>query len=134
MSETATGGCLCGGVRYETKGPLEDVLQCHCENCRRLTGNFTASVRTETADLQIESPDDTFRWHDVKFAWYGFCQGCGSTLFFRAAERQQLTSVFVGTLDDSTSLQIKEVWFADEAQPHNPHIDGVPHFNGNGTP
>ena len=128
---TATGGCLCGSVRYVTVGPFEDVLQCHCENCRRLTGNFVAGVRTKTEDLEIESRDDAFQWFDLEYAKYGFCRRCGSTLFYRAADRQQFTSVMVGTLDDSSGLQIKNVWFADEAQPHNTLPVGVPHFDRN---
>ena len=36
MSETATGGCLCGGVRYKITGKLRDVVECHCAMCRRI--------------------------------------------------------------------------------------------------
>ena len=133
MSDRATGGCLCGRVKYETTRPLEDVLQCHCENCRRLTGNFVAGVRTNTEDLQIESRDDAFQWYDLEYARYGFCQGCGSTIFYQAADRRDTTSVMVGTLDDASRLQLHEVWFADEAQPQNTLPDGVPQFHGDGA-
>ena len=39
-SPTASGGCLCGGVRYRVQGPLRPILQCHCEMCRRATGGL----------------------------------------------------------------------------------------------
>ncbi len=50
-----SGGCLCEGVRYEITGPIEPVLHRHCENCRRLTGNFVAASRVSDDDLTISS-------------------------------------------------------------------------------
>jgi len=38
----ATGGCLCGAVRYEVLGPLRDVVLCHCSHCRRTHGHVAA--------------------------------------------------------------------------------------------
>ncbi len=37
------GGCLCGAVRYALDAPLERLVHCHCERCRRSTG---AACRT----------------------------------------------------------------------------------------
>ena len=125
-----TGGCLCGAVRYRT-GPVESIMQCHCENCRRLSGNFVAGCRTPTEDLDISDAEERFRWHDLGYARYGFCSGCGSTLFYRSSERPEATAVMVGTLDDATGLQLASVWYANEAQPHNTLPDGVPSFAGN---
>ena len=39
---TATGGCLCGGVRYKVARPLRDVVLCHCSMCRRTHGHVGA--------------------------------------------------------------------------------------------
>jgi hypothetical protein len=30
-----TGGCLCGGVRYEIAGALRHASHCHCAMCRK---------------------------------------------------------------------------------------------------
>lgn len=127
-----TGGCLCGGVTYEAHGPFSDVLQCHCNNCRRLSGNFVAATRTATTNLTIQDHSDVFRWHDLDYAKYGFCSDCGATLFYRAADRPHLTSIMVGGLDDASGLRLGAVWFADEAQAHNSLPPGVPHHDGNG--
>lgn len=135
MSEpdgSRTGGCLCGGVSFTVHGELQPVLQCHCENCRRLSGNFVAASRTATDALEIEAGSAALRWHDLGYARYGFCGNCGATLFYIAAATSDVTSVMVGTLDDATGLELAGVWFADEAQPHNTLPEGVPHHGGNG--
>ena len=33
------GGCLCGGVRYRTKGDPKRVGVCHCRYCQLRTGS-----------------------------------------------------------------------------------------------
>ena len=38
MSETLSGGCLCGDVRYEVRGTPVHVFHCHCSMCRRAGG------------------------------------------------------------------------------------------------
>ena len=32
------GGCLCGAVRYETRGESFSVAHCHCHSCRKHNG------------------------------------------------------------------------------------------------
>ena len=34
-----TGGCLCGGVRYESENRPVDVSYCHCRMCQQSSGN-----------------------------------------------------------------------------------------------
>ncbi|PWQ92047.1 aldehyde-activating protein, partial [Leucothrix pacifica] len=36
----ATGGCICGGVRYQVsdRSRLRQVVACHCDQCRRFSG------------------------------------------------------------------------------------------------
>ena len=129
--DARTGGCLCGAVAYAAGGPLQSVLHCHCENCRRISGNFVAASRSETAELSITDPGGRLRWHDLGYARYGFCGECGSTLFYQASDRRHLTSLMAGTLDDTSALSVGGVWYADEAQPHTAVAPDTPRFDGN---
>lgn len=53
----ASGGCLCGAVRYEISGKLRNVIDCHCWKCRRFHGHFGTytSVRRDQLNLTARS-------------------------------------------------------------------------------
>lgn len=127
---TITGHCLCSTVSYHTEGPLDNVLHCHCENCRRASGNFVAAARCETEQVFI-SGEENVGWHDMGYAKYGFCRQCGSHMFWVAADRPDIVALQVGCINNAGELRLGAVWFADEAQPHNTLPTHVPHFSGN---
>ena len=41
MSEESIyfGSCLCGEIRYEIHGEIGEIIQCHCQRCRKANGN-----------------------------------------------------------------------------------------------
>lgn len=116
------GRCLCGGVVWSTAADVRSVLECHCERCRRLTGNHMAATAAPTEELDIVG--DALRWYspaDDPNVAYGFCSICGATMFFRsgiADGTNELTSMCVGSIDGPSGLSTTEIWFADEAADH----------------
>ena len=81
---TPTGGCLCGGVRYEVRGPLRDVVLCHCSRCRRTHGHVAAYAACRATELVLVA-DDTLRWYeDEGGRARGFCGRCGAQPLWRA--------------------------------------------------
>ncbi len=101
-------------------------------NCRRSSGNFVAALGCDTVALKIADPSSQLRWYDLGYCKYGFCQTCGSRLFWRGAEHEQRTSIQSGVLDDVTGYSLEGVWFAPEAQSHHLLDESVPHFAENG--
>lgn len=100
-----TGGCLCGAVRYCVSGPMRQVVACHCTQCRRTTGHFMAATAAKRCDFQLVS-DGGLKWYSASpEARRGFCERCGSTLFWDGAGRDYV-SIAAGTLDDASGLQI----------------------------
>ena len=121
------GGCLCGGVRYEVRGPLRDVIACHCSQCRRTSGHFVAAASASTADLYFIS--------DVSLTWYvssaaaerGFCTTCGSNLFWRPTTPEaHTTSIMAGTLDVPTGLRVISHIFVADKSDYYDITDGLP--------
>lgn len=125
----STGQCLCGSITYDVEGELRSVLHCHCENCRRATGNFVAATGCDTARLTVRG-DQALRWFDLGYARYGFCRECGSHLFWVGSEHEDYTSIQTGSLNDASGLELGAIWFAGEAQAHHVLDLTVPRHQG----
>ncbi len=113
----ATGRCLCGAVTYEVRGPLRDVILCHCVECRRWSGHLGAFSATHDEHLVI-GETDALRWIDSPEsdlnARRGFCAECGSSLFWNSPTRDRI-SIAAGTLDRPTGLRIAGHIFTHQA-------------------
>ena len=48
-----SGGCLCGKVRYELKGPRYYGVLCHCVTCRRITGGSFLAASIYPIDVRL---------------------------------------------------------------------------------
>ena len=110
MSEPrATGRCLCGAVTYAVRGPLRDVILCHCVECRRWSGSTAgafSATRIEHLEIAAGSP---IRWIDSPEsdhdAQRGLCGECGSSLFWQASNAERV-GIAAGTLDPPTGLGV----------------------------
>ena len=110
---TGTGRCLCGGVRYELRGPLRDVIVCHCSRCRRTHGHVGAYTSVPAPDLTLVA-DATLRWYVADERERGFCARCGASLFWRVTGAGHI-SIAAGTLDQPTGLRTIRHIHTDDA-------------------
>ena len=97
------GGCLCGAVRYEVRGPMRGVVNCHCDMCRRLHGAFGAYTKVENIALSLVSESGLAWFASSGQARRGFCCTCGASLFWQPSGAQT-TSIAAGTLDPPSGL------------------------------
>ena len=126
----ARGGCLCEGVSYEIRGPLRDVIACHCSQCRKTSGHFVAATQALTADLVL-TESATLRWYrSSDTAERGFCNRCGGNLFWRpTALEAGVASIMAGTLDPPTGLKTaRHIYVADKSDYHD--VAGGPQHPG----
>ena len=128
-----TGRCLCGAVAYEVRGPLRDVLICHCEECRRWHGHVGACTAARREHLVLLE-ERGLRWvqspRSDAGARRGFCGECGSSLFWDPPRRDTI-SIAAGTLDQPTGLRVAGPWFVAQA-PDYAELpdDGLPRHAG----
>jgi hypothetical protein len=102
-------------VRFEVRGPMRDVVLCHCTECRRWAGHAWAASAARVEDVHfteerglrwIDSPDSA---HDAR---RGFCGECGSSLFWQAPGGERI-SLAAGALDPPTGIgTVEQIWAA----------------------
>ena len=110
METTTHGSCMCGAVHYRVNGPLRPIIACHCIQCRKSSGHYVAATACPTEDLHIDG--DTLQWYaSSSEAERGVCRRCGSNLFWRRIGANS-TSIWAGSIDGPTGLQIAQQMFA----------------------
>jgi len=122
-----TGGCLCGGVKFEIDGPLRGVVNCHCTMCQKLNGGFGGHTRAKTTDVKFIS-DESLKWYNSSpIAKRGFCSTCGASLFWNPAG-EDTTSILAGVLDLPTNLMTAGHIFVEEKPDYYEITDNLPQF------
>ena len=111
---TITGGCLCGSVRYAVSGPLRDIIACHCVQCRRSSGHFVAATACRRQYFSLLCQDGLQWFSAVPGFRRGFCQVCGSSLFFEEVGQERI-SIAAGSLDAPQGLRMAAHIYTAEA-------------------
>ena len=98
--------CLCGGIKFKTKGKLRHVINCHCSQCVKTHGNFASYTSTLQKDIHFVSKK-TIKWYrSSKFAKRGFCSTCGASIFFKSLSSEYI-SISAGMFKNPTKLKTK---------------------------
>jgi hypothetical protein len=130
---TLTGGCVCGGVRFEVTEPLESASWCHCTRCQKRTGTPASPAgRTAPGSFRLTqgealvteyAPPDGF----IK----AFCSVCGGHLYSRRPDGWDVVSVRLGAVDGDPGIRPQWRQFVANASPWAPvPDDGLPRHAG----
>lgn len=111
MRHPRQGSCLCGAVRVKA-APKADVGACHCKQCRRWGGAPLMTVECAD-DVQFDGAEHITVFESSKWAERGFCNRCGSHLFWRLKQGGP-HEVPVGLFDDDAEWVFATQVFIDE--------------------
>jgi hypothetical protein len=126
-----TGGCMCGGVRFEVDEPLAVALYCHCTRCQRRTGTAASvSARTEHGAVRVTKGEELLRaWKPEDGSAKVFCSVCGSALWAESAGDPEVRFVRLGSLDADPGIRPSYHQFVAYAAPwESIPDDGLPRF------
>lgn len=112
-SARATGGCLCGKVRFEVGVPEKKFSLCHCGMCRRWTSGPFQSVHCD-GDIAFAEDEGLAWYRGSPWAERGFCKACGTILFWRFTEApEREIAVSVASFDGQDGWKIDRHIFTD---------------------
>jgi hypothetical protein len=126
-----TGGCLCGGVRFEVDAPLVSAGYCHCTRCQRRTGTAaSASARISPGSLRILSGEDLLRSFDPPDGYAKvFCSACGGHLWSQDPENPEVKNIRMGAFDSDPGIRPSARSYVAYAAAWEPiPDDGLPRF------
>lgn len=128
MSLGVTGGCMCGEVRYTTTARPSHVLYCHCEMCRRATGQPIVAGAYFAVDQARFDEAEPRRFRSSPYAERGFCGKCGTPIFYHSVmpELEGWICLMLGTLDNPEHFPPSDHWNTETALPFALPDDGLP--------
>ena len=119
MSETTTGGCVCGAVRYEVEPEFKLFQYCHCSRCRKFSGTSNGCNIFIGADklrwLAGEDTVRTFKLPEAKYWGTSFCPTCGSAVPRRTPNGKSYVLPAGGLDSDPGPRPTRNVYFASRA-------------------
>jgi hypothetical protein len=118
MSETIRNGrCLCGAVRLQARGEPRFIANCHCESCRR-AASAPSFVWAGFFDQQVSITGDSLAtFVSSPGVTRGFCNLCGSPLFYRGERWAGETHLAVCAFDAAAEMAPTMDYLQEEKLP-----------------
>jgi hypothetical protein len=134
LSETRPipGSCLCGGVQFELEPPFLPPSHCHCEHCRKHSGNSgNISMGMRREQLRLLSGEELLAQYEPApgCAIKVFCRRCGSGLFALDQEDGEKIWVRLGSLDTDPGVRVdRHTWVRSAPAWLSVPDDGLPRY------
>ncbi len=114
MSEAnvAKGKCLCGAVSLSTASMNRHLGACHCNMCRKWGGGALLAVECDS-EVNFEGEENISVYASSEWAERGFCNKCGSHLFYRLKNNNHYY-IPVGIFDNDEGLVFDLQVFIEE--------------------
>ena len=103
-----TGGCLCGGIRFELTEPATEAGYCHCTRCQRRTGSAaSAQARIDRRTFRLVRGEELVKcWRHPDGGFEKcFCRECGAHLFSRNLTDETQMSIRLGAFDGDPGVR-----------------------------
>lgn len=108
MTQTYTGGCQCGAVRYEAQADLDGIIACNCSRCGRagFILKFIPEAQFKLLKGEGEQTEYLFNTHRIR---HQFCKTCGVESFAHGTgpDGSKMVALNVRCFDDVNVHDLK---------------------------
>ncbi|GAB4526212.1 MAG: GFA family protein [Roseibium sp.] len=124
MSDTHTGGCQCGAVRFRVRGKLGTASICHCRMCQKAFGGFYAPLVGVDEASGVTWTRGAPKWfQSSNVARRGFCADCGTPLTYEAPDGLALA---IGAFDEPARVAPVIQYGVEAKLPYADAVPGLP--------
>jgi hypothetical protein len=128
-SRLLTGKCFCGAVHYAVADEFAYAANCHCSNCRRVTGSaFKPFAGIESGKLRITQGEDSLLLYGDEEGHDTHCRLCGSFLYSLVRDGA-FVHVAMGTLVDDPAIRPNKHIFVGSKAPWFTITDDLPQYD-----
>jgi len=122
------GKCLCGKVEYRVNQEIENIIVCHCSECRKVQGSAFAVIGgVKNVNFEFISGSDNlteFVENDNKSRF--FCKSCGSPVFAKLKNTPDYTRLRLGLIQEDIKEKIDKHIFTDSKANWDTICDNIP--------
>jgi hypothetical protein len=127
MTDSRSGGCQCGAIRFKADSLKDNAHVCHCRMCQKAHGNFFAAL--------VGVPLSDFRWtrgspghfESSECIERGFCGRCGTPLYFRRKNGRHI-SLSIGAFDRPETIPLDFELGLESRLPQIDQLSKLPTF------
>ena len=127
----STARCFCGAVSLRFDAAVKSVINCHCGECRRLSGNaFTTWAAFARDAVGVEGSTALTAFDVTRNVRRYFCSTCGSHAYTSDQRHPGLLGVPAGLIEGGALPRPSAHFFADHRAAWTDIDDALPRFGG----
>lgn len=99
------GACLCGKIRFQITGEIQNIVYCHCSQCRKAQGSAFATNGNVDADSFkfISGENELTGYESTPGQTKYFCRHCGSPIISKTSSKPDKVRVRLGVIESDIS-------------------------------
>ena len=127
-----SGNCLCGSVKYTSKSEPVNIMNCHCDDCRKASGaTYLTNIFIPLVSFNVQGTLKKY----VHYADSGskmtkyFCINCGSQVYGENSSREGVVSIRAGSINEKYIIKPLRNVFTSSKIPSTPLDNNLEKFD-----
>ena len=104
-TNTVSGSCKCGAVSYSVESDIRQVVNCHCNTCRKMNGSaFSSYAVVPQKYFSLSGQENVAEFQIAEGMLKHCCKKCGTPVYNLNSRYPKYCMIYLGSLENSASL------------------------------